>query len=175
MRQRRLGVVTPRLAVHECRRTEGGLAHEIGFEDVTDATVNDPVARAQSHEQVVRVLIVDERPPLKVLACLKYLRRAERVHGERFERHHAVQGQLATANPPLSGEHEPVLRFPDREVGEFPVLIVVAEDHVRVASPRPRVLRRFRAGTGMLMLEGRCFLRERCARRGNQRENDDET
>ena len=39
-----------------------------------------------------------------------------------------------------AGEHEPVLRFDRREIGEQPLLIVVADEYVGVGRPGPGLL-----------------------------------
>jgi hypothetical protein len=128
MGQRRLRIVTRRVAMHERRRAEGGCAYKVRRQRVSDGSAFKAVGRAQSHEEIVRVLAIDQGRPVIGLAGLKDLRRADLFQCERLERHHALEGQPAGFERPLAGQHEPVLRFPGREVGELAPLIVVAEE-----------------------------------------------
>jgi hypothetical protein len=122
MDQRRLRVVASGLAVHERRRSERRRAHEPGAEEVRDPAPLDPVRPAEGHQQIVRMLIVDERRAPVRLAGLKHLRRPERLHRERLERQHRHR-QRARASG-LAAQHEPVLRNHTPKIGDLPVLSV---------------------------------------------------
>jgi hypothetical protein len=159
---RHLRVVARRLAMHERGRPERRLADQRGAEHVRGVRPFDAIAGAELHEQIVRVLHVDVRHLLITFAGLKELRRsAERdalagrrerkgarhpavahehevADGQRLERQHAAQRQAAGADLARGGEHAPVLRLERGEVGEQPLLIVVAGDHVPVGGEGPR-------------------------------------
>ena len=110
--------------------------------------MSDPVRASKPHDEIVRMLVVDERRAAVALAGLKYLRRADRMHGERLERQHPVERDMADVAPralrdiTIAGDHEPVLGFPRREVGEFSLLVVEAGEDFAVLHPHPaRLLR----------------------------------
>jgi hypothetical protein len=90
------------------------------------------VLGAEIHDQIVRMLIVDQRPPLKVSPCLEDLRRADVLQRERPSNENIPM--IWTRDPPLnifdSRSHQPVLRFDFIEVGELAQLVVVAGEHV---------------------------------------------
>jgi len=179
MRDRHLRVVARRLTMHErswpqCRRP-----HQIGAEDVRDARALDAIRGPDLHEQIVRMLHVDERHALPALARLEQLRGAavrdtltggrDGVHPahatvagvhqmadrDRFERKHAGERQPATAHLVGSGDHEPVLRLDRREIRERPLLVVVAHEHVRVGVPAPPIVGRGRLRVMVFRRHGR--------------------
>ncbi len=148
VRERRLRIVTRRGAVHERRRPERRRADEIRADEIAAAIATAPIRRANSHEEIVRMLVVDDRHPFEALAGLKELRRAGRrdvqaagvdelADGERLERQHAVNRQPPAAHLPLARAHEPVLGLPRREIGEQPFLVVETDEYIGVGRPRP--------------------------------------
>ncbi len=178
MRERGLRVVASRLAMHERRRAQCGWANQVGRHDDRGARTTEPVDRAKLHEQIVRVLAIDERPHLVRLAGLEELRRPDAAHRKRLERDHALEPECSRAERPLAVQHEPVLRLPRRLVPELALLVVVTEKHVRVGRPGPRS--RFpRTGAGCSPVHmnggrGRHGILRRRGDAGEQNEDKDE-
>jgi hypothetical protein len=148
MRQRHLRVLARRLAMHERRGAERRRSDEVRAEHVGHVPSGETIRGAETHDQIVWVLIVHERRAVITLSSLKQLRRSAggnalsaHVHefsdGERFERQHGLKRQPAAAQLPLSSRHEPVLRFPRGRIGEESLLIVVADEDVGIGCPRP--------------------------------------
>jgi hypothetical protein len=94
----------------------------------------------QAHEQIVRMLVVDQRSLPERLAGLEHLWGPEVAERQRFERHHRRQDERSAARRALTGGHDPVLRLPGVEVAELPPLMlkpksVVASRFQRHTSP----------------------------------------
>ena len=103
--------------------------------DVFHAAAVQPIRRAERHEEIVRMLIVDQRRAQVAFAGLERLRRSaegdplavvvegveplgfpvvtsrvdEPANRPRLEREHAEHGEASRADRALAGEHHPVL------------------------------------------------------------------
>ena len=139
MRERHLRVVAAGGAVHERRRSEGRRADQIGADDERRARPDEAVGGAQVHQQIVRVLVVDERDLVVAFAGLKQLRRTLRVDGEGLDRDHRHHGEaIRRPHGAVDRQHAPVLRLPGRHVDEAAILAIEPEEDVAVPRPAPR-------------------------------------
>ena len=152
VRQGRRRVFRRRGPVHEDRRAEGRRADRVDSEKHPRALDRALVRAAERHEQVVRMLVVDERRLLERFAGLEDLRRSERLNGERLERQHPTDADTAVARRPRARPHEPVLRLDLVEIGEGADLIVEAGEDLHVPGPRPGRFGGRRAVAGVLIL-----------------------
>ena len=114
------------------------------------------VGHAKVHEQVVRMLVVDERRLLVGFTCLEDLRRAQRLNRERLEREHRVEPGMTVADRVFGSEHQPVRRLDTLEVGELSVLIVPVQKDVGVPRPRPRPALGYRLAHVIRLPKRRC-------------------
>ena len=108
MAERRLRDFGCRGAVRIGDGTEGGIAERRGV-DVADGVTGERmrVLRGQLHEEIVRMLRVDDRTAADRLAGLEQLRilLADR---ERLEAEHRPQHQMTAAERPVGHAHDPV-------------------------------------------------------------------
>ena len=128
--------------MHESRRPKRRLVDQPAAQHQCRAIERPLVRGRETHEQIVRMLIVDERGAGKRLAGLKDLRRAEVAQRERLERQHAMQGERPEADLARAHAHQPVLRFDLMEVTELAVLQVRREKRARLERPPPAVVGR---------------------------------
>ena len=148
-----MGLASADGAMHERRRTERRSADDRRRAAESHPARQTVVPRAELHEQVVRMLVVDERRALERLAGLEDLRRSDVVQRERLERDHRGDLERAGAEETTAGSHQPVRRLDGPEVGELPLLVVELEEQAGVPRPFP----------------GRCRGRCRRGRRGGLR------
>ena len=144
MPQRRRRVVRGAGAVHERDRPERRRADGVELDEHPAAGHRPRPVGAKVHDEIVRVLVVDERRLLVCLTGLENLRRPECLDRERLERQHRVQPEQLATDPALARSHQPVLRLHSLEVREFPQLVVEADEDIGVPGPRPRGLSRWR-------------------------------
>src|SRR6185436_15635538 len=109
--------------------------------------------RPEPHQEIVRMLIVDQRNLIEAFAGLIELRcaanrRQSIVSGVNqpsdrpgLERDHRVDEQASPTDTARAVEHRPILRVPRGEVGKASLLVVVAEKSVCVGHPAPALLR----------------------------------
>ena len=109
MAERRLRDLAGRVAMRKSDRPERGIAdrREVQVsERVTAERVR--VLHGQLHEEIVRMLPVDELLAERGLAGLKQLRILAARDGRRLEAEHGPQQQMPSAERPLRGDHHPV-------------------------------------------------------------------
>lgn len=123
--------------MHERRRSKSRSIDEATTQRERGCTNWSIVRRRQPHDQIVRVLIIDERCLVECFAGLKGLRRAELAKREGFKREHAVKTERATTGLVREDTHQPVLRFEVMEVPELADLEIANQEHRRVDRPRP--------------------------------------
>ena len=148
MRQGNLWIVAGGLAVHERGRSERRSTDQVSADKRSASGAGDLVSGANLHQQVVRMLIVDEGGLPVALAGLEQLRRTLAANRERLQREHRLEPHLSAPERMIGAAHDPVLRLPAREVGELPILVVVAHKHVGIPGPCPAAL----AGRGHLVM-----------------------
>src|ERR1043166_3877421 len=100
MRERDLWIAARRFAMHERRGSERGRPDEVRSEKVRDAIDVDAIGRAKAHDEIVRMLDVDERDLVVAFSSLIELRRAA-------EKRHALGIGVddPTDGPRLEGEN----------------------------------------------------------------------
>ena len=138
--------------MHERRRPERRIVDQAAAQQQRRPSERPLVGGRQPHEEVVRVLIVDERRALERLAGLKHLGRTEVAQRERLERQHAVQRQRARRR--LAALPIPINQFCDStwlKSRNSRILEVGGEKRARVERPRPAGRRR---GIVMFVLSG---------------------
>ena len=135
--ERRHRVVGRGRAVHERDRPERGLADRRAGQRQGDP-LSDRLQphRRGLHEEVVRMLVVDERIPLEGLADLEDVAVALRADRRRVETEHQVERELAFAGALLGHAHPPVRRL-DLALAARTALVVVHDEHDGVLHERP--------------------------------------
>ena len=129
---------------------------------------------AETHEEIVRVLIVNQRGAAEGLARLKHLRRSDVAKRERFERQHRRHDHRSARSSASPRRHQPVLRFPGVEIAELAVLVVEPEERVRVDRPLPRVTAAAGAACDAAACAGMFVLRRRGLSAGHGECEDDQ-
>src|SRR5437773_7527921 len=98
--------------MHECHWSQGRLAGRTARErESGTARYGHPPDRGELHEQIVRVLSIDERAAVQRLANLKDICIACFTGGRGIEAEHAVQGELRCADLASCHAHPPVRRL----------------------------------------------------------------
>ena len=143
----------------KARRPERGGANQAGIHACAQRTDAALEPATEGHDQVVRVLIVDERRTLERLTRLEDLRRSEVLDGERLEREHRDQRERARTPASAKRRHQPVLRLDFVKIAELPALIVEPGKHVRIEPQAPLVdLRELALRVGGRRGRGRAFM-----------------
>ena len=95
--------------MHERRRAEGRFAGQSRIHEHRAVGARDAVRRGQFHEQIVRVLAVDQRrDAVRGLAGLEQQRIALAPDGCRLEREHRTRAKSTGAERPRREPHEHV-------------------------------------------------------------------
>ena len=111
MAERCGGVLGRGRAVHEGDRPERRIANRGTREREREAAADRVLpANRRLHQEVVRMLPVDERHAVQRLADLEDLAIAVIAEGERIEAQHQVELQRAAGGRPAEHAHPPVLR-----------------------------------------------------------------
>src|SRR5215213_1092151 len=123
--------------MHECTWAKRGLARI--------ATVHKParafadghrVVRAQFHEEIVRMLAIDQRFALVRLTCLEEQGRAAGWKRKWLSAEHAAQLEGSRTRAPYRRRHEPVCRFKLRHAS-WPTLAIDARYEVVMKHQQP--------------------------------------
>src|SRR5687767_11539131 len=112
MRERGRRIFGCRRAMHESDWTQGGLAR-IAKVSKPSAAIAEwyCVRRRELHEEIVRVLGIDNWTALVGFTGLKQERRAARRKGKRLKTEHTAQLERTGADLAKCHRHEPVCRF----------------------------------------------------------------
>ena len=125
MRDRRLGDVHAGEAVHERRRSERGLSGQSAIHEQRVVAARDAQADRQFHEQVVRMLAVDQRRvTVRRLAGLEQQRVAVLPDGRGLGGQHRAQAQRRRAQWMLAHRHQHVVGVPLRVAARAALLVV---------------------------------------------------
>jgi hypothetical protein len=135
-------IIGRRSPVHERYRTERRLADRRARHHQTRSTPDRQLPhRGELHQEVMRMLAIDDRPPLPRLADLKQV--AVPPLGDRFEAEHAGQRQSAGTRLPAQHAHPPVLAG-DLGLAERAALVVERDENDAVLHEVPAGRRRRR-------------------------------
>ncbi len=103
------GIFTGRLAMRIRSRPDGRVAHRCGVERQQRVVRNRKIVeRGDLHEEIMRMLAVDDRRSIRSLALLEELRIVAITDGCRLKREHGAHGELAGTELPLGHRHDPV-------------------------------------------------------------------
>ena len=165
-RRRRIGLGGR--AVHERLRPERRRVHGPAGRDEPPRRRHRPFeSPARADDEIVGMLIVDERRAVVRLAGLEDLRGSVLMKRPRLGAEHRVQHEPAAAGAPPGGGHEPVLRLDAVDVVELPVLQVQIEEGLPGGRPCPSGRHRRHV---VLHLRERRARDERAGGRGDQHE-----
>ena len=96
-----------------------------------------PPGRGQLHEQIVRMLPIDQRPPVERFAHLKDLAIPGFAGGQRIEAQHAGERQPPAAGATRGHPHPPVRRL-ELVAAARPSLVVEEAEYRAVPHQHPR-------------------------------------
>src|SRR5436190_23524337 len=109
MRQRSRCIFRRRRAMHKSSWAKRGFTRVTYVSEQCRAfDQGHRVIGRQFHEQVVRMLSINDRLTLVSLACLKQQRRASPGKSERLKTEHSPQLTRSSTNSTKCGGHEPV-------------------------------------------------------------------
>src|SRR5687767_11625324 len=112
MRQRRRSIFRSRRAMHEGGWTKCGFARVAAVDKPGAALAQrQRISSAQFHEQIMRMLPINDELTFVRFAGLKQERRATWRKCERLETEHAAQFQRSLPHPTQCRKHEPDHRF----------------------------------------------------------------